>query len=225
MLRDGLTEGSGWLFTILVLLALSGCVHPQGFSDKAWYDLPGDEAPSARRYKGSVRSWQYLLMRDGVKIAIDLYLPQGLSQGEKIPTILHLTRYVRAFETRWLFRLLLRGRPYVPFVNKTQDAFVRHGYAWVSVDVRGSGASYGTRPCPWSQDEVEDGAEIVDWVLKQPWSNGKVGATGISYVGYSALFLLLNHHPAVKAIAPSGYGFDNYTDVAFPGGILKNGRQ
>ncbi|UCD59316.1 MAG: CocE/NonD family hydrolase [Candidatus Hydrogenedentota bacterium] len=155
----------------------------------------------------------YLTMRDGVKIAVDLHLPDGLPEGAKIPTILYQTRYIRSLEFRWPFSLFKRGP------NKTIARFVSHGYAWVSVDARGSGASYGTRPYPWSPDEVKDGAEIADWIISQPWSDGKVGTFGTSYTGTTSEFLLVNNHPAVKAAAPRFALFDVYTDIAFPGGI------
>jgi putative CocE/NonD family hydrolase len=152
-------------------------------------------------------------MRDGVKIAIDLYLPEGLEEGARVPTILHQTRYHRSMELRWPFSRLLRGP------GRTITRFVTCGYAWVSVDARGSGASFGTRSSPWSPDEVRDGAEIVDWIVDQPWSDGKVGSFGGSYDGTTAEFLLVNRHPAVKAVAPLFALFDVYTDIAYPGGI------
>ena len=55
--------------------------------------------------------------------------------------------------------------------------------------------------------------------MSQPWSNGLVGATGISYAGTAAEMLLVNRHPAVKAVAPRFSLFDVYTDIAFPGGV------
>ncbi|MCA9453626.1 MAG: hypothetical protein KC584_13510, partial [Nitrospira sp.] len=48
------------------------------------------------------RTSQYLTMRDGVKIAVDVYLPAGLKPGHTIPTLLHQTRYWRAIDYRWL---------------------------------------------------------------------------------------------------------------------------
>jgi len=158
----------------------------------------------------------YLTMRDGVKIAMDLHLPTGLKEGERIPTILFQTRYVRSFEHRWPFSLFMDENMET---GDTIKLFVPRGYAWVQVDVRGSGASFGTRPFPWAPDEVKDGAEIVDWIIEQPWSDGKVGSLGWSYTGTTSEFLLVNNHPAVKAVAPRFALFDNYTDIAFPGGI------
>jgi putative CocE/NonD family hydrolase len=164
---------------------------------------------------------RYLTMRDGVRIAIDVYLPAGDADGAKLPAILHQTRYYRSMELRWPWRLLLGGKPFdhTGLYARRRRRFVAGGYAWVDVDVRGSGASYGTRPCEWAPDEVRDGAAVVDWIVRQPWSSGRVGALGISYDGTAAEFLLANRHPAVRAIAPRFALFDAYTDIAFPGGI------
>jgi len=97
--------------------------------------------------------------------------------------------------------------------------FVTRGYAYVIVDVRGSGASFGTRRAELGPREVRDGSEVVDWIVRQPWSDGRVGATGVSYVGTTAELLLVNQHPAVKAIVPQFSLFDAYPDIVFPGGV------
>jgi len=59
----------------------------------------------------------------------------------------------------------------------------------------------------------------VDWIVRQSWSDGTVGATGGSYEGTAAEFLMINRHPDVKALAPLFSLYDTYTDIAFPGGI------
>ncbi|UCH36701.1 MAG: CocE/NonD family hydrolase [Armatimonadota bacterium] len=164
----------------------------------------------------SVQS-SYLTMRDGVRIAIDLYLPDEVGEGEKLPTILHQTRYFRRMDLRWPAGLLVPADGYAAL--GTRKGFVTRGYAWVSVDVRGTGASYGHRVGPYPTEQVEDAAEIVDWITRQPWSNGKVGALGISYDAGAAELLLANKHPAVNAIAPQFMLFDTYTDIVCPGGI------
>ena|SRR5215469_2784802 len=76
-----------------------------------------------------------------------------------------------------------RANPNWPFQRKL---FLAQGYAWLDVDVRGTGASFGHRAYPWSPDEIRDGAEVIDWIVRQPWSNGKVGAIGTSYDGGAA---------------------------------------
>ena len=165
---------------------------------------------------------RYLTMRDGVRIALDLYLPKGWKDGEGLlPTVLYQTRYFRSIRLRAPFYQLLGSKPLIHGQGEVRRRkwFAMNGFAWIDVDVRGSGASFGTRICPWSPDEIRDGREIVDWILEQPWSNQEVVAMGISYSGTTSECLLLNQHPAVKAISPRFSVFDVYTDVAFPGGI------
>jgi uncharacterized protein len=186
-------------------------------TDAAWYDA---QLPR-QTYRGMRYSSCYLTMHDGVRIAITLCLPAGLASDARVPTILHQTRYFRSMEFRQPFRGLLGGRAlhHIPSTAHCRKRFVGSGYAWVDVDVRGTGASYGGRVSEWSPDEIRDGAQIVDWIVRQPWSSGKVGALGSSYSGASAEFLLANAHPAVRAVAPRFSLFDAYPDIAFPGGI------
>ena len=88
------------------------------------------------------------------------------------------------------------------------------------MDVRGTGASFGTWPYPWPSESLEDAHEIVDWIINQPWSNGKVGGYGISYLGTTAELLPVPNHPAVKAVIPQFNHPDAYIDIAFPGGVF-----
>jgi putative CocE/NonD family hydrolase len=162
-------------------------------------------------------------MRDGVRIAIDICLPRGLPPSARVPTIVRQTRYFRRFLVRKRARLLVSEATLDPMNAPMRALFTSRGYAWVDVDARGSGASFGDRPCPWwLEGEVKDGAEIVDFIVKQPWSNGLVGSTGVSYDGTTADFLATNAHPAVRAIAPRFSLFDAYADIAFPGGLRQS---
>jgi uncharacterized protein len=185
--------------------------------DGAWYPA----LPPQRKHGKVKFSSRHLTMRDGVRIAVNLYVPSGSTSGARLPAIVHQTRYYRSMELRLPLRKLVAGSTFehIPPTAKSRRRFVANGYAWVDVDVRGSGASYGSRACEWSPDEIRDGAEIVEWIIRQPWSNGLVGALGTSYDGASAEFLLVNRHPAVRAVAPRFALFDAYTDIAFPGGI------
>jgi putative CocE/NonD family hydrolase len=155
----------------------------------------------------------YITMRDGVKIAVDVWLPPDASPKNRYPTLIRATRYWRdegvtnaSFRTR---------------TGSAQEAirWTSLGYAVVFVDARGSGASFGTRAHPWSADEMKDYGEVIDYVVGQPWSNGKVGAYGISYEGNTAAMVGLLGNPAVKAVIPQFADFDVYTDVAAPGGV------
>jgi len=200
------------VLVFFLTLPFTACGGGGGASD-GW---PGVHVPlraAEAPYSDWTRESRYLEMRDGVRIAVDVYLPKRLEPGTRLPSILHQTSYHRSHAFRWPFSLFM-DRP-----GPVVELFVTRGYAWIDVDARGSGASFGTRPMPWSPDEVQDGADIVTWIVSQPWSNGLVGATGISYAGTAAEMLLVNRHPAVKAVAPRFSLFDVYTDIAFPGGV------
>jgi len=90
----------------------------------------------------------------------------------------------------------------------------------VEVDVRGSGASYGTSRHPWPRAEIADGRAIVDWITAQSWSDGGVGAYGNSYSAGVAELLTAAQHPALRAVIARFDHFDNYAGIGFPGGIF-----
>lgn len=184
-------------------------VPPQHYADTrpATYELP---APRSC----------YLTMRDGCRLAIDIYVPEApsdasqASSAKTFPTIVLFTPYYRRF------KLKAGGSgENAPNTAKFRDYFVPRGYAVVVIDVRGTGASFGTRDSFRSPRERDDSREVVDWIVAQPWCNGAVGATGISYLGAASDFLASTRHPAVKAIAPLFSVWDTYTDNYFPGGI------
>ncbi len=152
-------------------------------------------------------------MRDGVKLAIDVVLPRNLPFDVKIPTLILQTRYWRARELRIPFKWFQKPDKFLEF-------FTSYGYSIVLVDVRGTGASFGTWPHPWSRDEIMDGSDIANWIVSQPWSNGKIASIGVSYLGVTAEFLAVTNHPAVKAVVQQFSQFDLYTEAPFPGGIF-----
>jgi uncharacterized protein len=158
----------------------------------------------------------YVTMRDGVRLAVDVYLPDGAA---RVPSILILTPYYRRFR-------LAPGAPdgieAAPGASRFRDVFVPRGYALVVVDVRGTGASFGTRDSFRSPRERADHAEIADWVIRQEWSDGRIGATGISYVGAAADFLAGTGHKAVRAVAPLFSVWDTWSNHYYPGGLLLN---
>jgi putative CocE/NonD family hydrolase len=172
------------------------------------------------QYKGMTAESVYIPMRDGVRLAVDVVLPKNLPPDARIPALLSQTRYWRAMEMRVPFKWFLRPELLDPDFKDFQPFFTSHGYALVLVDVRGTGASFGTWPHPWTRESIVDAGEIVDWIVAQPWSNGKVGGYGISYVGTTAELLAAPNHPAVKAVIPMFNHPDAYTDIAFPGGVF-----
>jgi len=174
----------------------------------------GGYAAPAPRYTGTSASSVYIPMRDGVRLAAEVVLPKGLEAGARIPALLSQTRYWRARELRVPFKWFLTPEVLEPDFRDFQPFFTSHGYALVLLDVRGTGASFGAWPHPWAEDSVSDSAEAVDWIVAQPWSNGKVGGYGISYLGTTAELLAVPDHPAVKAVIPMFNHPDAFTDMS-----------
>lgn len=171
-----------------------------------------------KNYKGFKYASKYIPMKDSVLLAADIFLPKKIKKNEQVPTILYLNRYVRSLKAKFPYRLL--KHPVLTVVSEEEiKYFTAHGYACVIIDTRGSGASLGKRKMEFSPQEVKDGAEVVDWIVAQKWSNGKVGSTGISYLGTTAELLLVNQHPNVKACIPRSNIFDLYNHMLFPGGV------
>ncbi|MHA1658791.1 MAG: CocE/NonD family hydrolase [Promethearchaeota archaeon] len=169
-----------------------------------------------KKYESYSVSSTYITMPDGVKIATDIALPEGLTSDDKIPSVLIQTRYWRTARYRVLFKNFIK-----PLGARNHiKAFTGFGYAVLSVDVRGTGASFGTRIGPWSEDEVKDDKDIIDWIIEQPWSDGKVVALGNSYSGTTAELVAVSNHPAVKGIVAMHNELDPFIDIIFPGGIL-----
>ncbi len=167
-------------------------------------------------YQGAQTSSHYLSMRDGTKIAIDVCLPKDLATSSKLPAILIMARYWRSFALRTPDQ---PGKAPMGPRDPIADFLVTHGYAVLLVDVRGSGASFDTWEYVTSPTEKADMGDVAAWVVQQPWSNGVVGAVGISYEGSTAELLAASGEAAVRAIVPQETEFDIYTDIAFPGGI------
>jgi putative CocE/NonD family hydrolase len=150
----------------------------------------------------------YITMPDGVKIAADVILPKDLSAEAKLPAVLTQTRYWRATEGR---------QP-----TGADRYWVNYGYAVVNTDVRGTGASFGRWPAPWSRDEVRDMGDVVKWIVAQAWSNGKVVTIGTSYTANTAELTSVSNHPSVKAVIPRFSDFDLYKQLAMPGGFFND---
>ena len=159
----------------------------------------------------------YITVRDGVKIAATICIPKGLMSGDKLPTLLYQTRYQRTHHLRLPFRWVWR-ETFDHYPNT--ELFTAAGYVCIYTDVRGCGASHGYRLGPFSEDEVKDGIDIVDWIIKQPWSDGNVVSNGISYTGFTSEWLATNNHSAVKSVMPGHSGWDPFFDMILPGGCF-----
>ena len=163
---------------------------------------------------GYQRESRYLPMRDGCRIAIDVLHPTkgGAPISEPSPTVLHATPYRRAFELTGLgssaARYIEELRSMEPGELVTQYEerpiardLIQHGYRFVSVDIRGTGASFGAEyGDSWLAGH--DMAAVIDWICEQPWSSGRVGMVGISYEGMMQFFTAAHQPQGLKCIAP-----------------------
>jgi putative CocE/NonD family hydrolase len=154
----------------------------------------------------------YVPMPDGVRIAVDIWLPADLPADEKIPAIFVFTRYWRAYG---LVEDSLEIQP--PY--RTALYLAERGYALVAVDGRGSGASFGVRTSEYSPAEIADLAPLLDWVAEQRWCNGKIASWGTSYTGNTAFIAAGAGSDALKIVAANSADFDAYSQLMFPGGV------
>jgi putative CocE/NonD family hydrolase len=176
------------------------------------YDRPAD-------FEFVVKRSQYVRMRDGVRLAVDVTLPKGLPDTARVPVVLFQTRYWRAMQIRFPYRMFVSSESLAGIVGTIRDYLVRRGYGWVDVDVRGSGASFGNRPWDYAPDEIRDAGDLADWIIAQKWSDGHIVTAGASYTGSTAEFSLINRHPAIVGTINLSSEYDQFTDILLPGGI------
>lgn len=156
-------------------------------------------------------------MADGISLALTLYLPKDGPASGQYPTIFTYTPYHRT-------RLdPATGSEVTWFDTAVVEFFTSYGYAMVLADMRGSGASFGTKE-DMTPQLAADGRQLVDWIATQPWSNGNVGMVGGSYLGWAQLATAGTKPEALKCIMPELTAFDTYTGPVFnPGGIKNHG--
>lgn len=155
---------------------------------------------------------EYVRMPDGVRLAVDVWLPAGTAEHARLPTVLEADRY-------WRAKAYTGGYQQNPNYPIAQPWTAR-GYAYVFADLRGTGASFGTVKAELGRQLVADVGPLAGWAAAQPWSNGRVGVTGVSYAADIAIGSLALHNPHITAVAPISYDFDPYEDIMRPGGIL-----
>jgi uncharacterized protein len=173
--------------------------------------------PPEKRHKGVQAASQYITMRDGTHIAVDVMLPTHPAPTTPLPAVMIMARYWRSMELR------VPDQPNKALIGPREpiaDYLLARGFAVVVVDARGTGASTGESRHPWTPEELADYGEVAAWVTAQSWSNGNIGAVGISYEGSTAQHLLGSGVAGVKSAAPMEYEFDVYTDIALPGGVF-----
>ncbi len=172
-------------------------------------------------------------MRDGVTLRLNLWRPAG---DGPFPVILSAHPYGKdrvptkkrgGWKLNKQFRIMNQPEPLRISDQTSWEApdpvwWAQQGYAVVNLDTRGGGHSDG-RGDLLSDQEADDIAQVIAWTADQPWSNGRVGMLGVSYLALSQYKVASLNPPALKAICPWEGFTDAYRDFFTPGGIVENG--
>ncbi len=188
-------------------------------------------------YKKWVRTSQYITVRDGTRLAVDIFRPAKNGKPVIIPlpviwthhryhrsSIYKLPRHTNVFKLLIAFaKLLLKNNTPQTQLDNTPwlKTLIKHGYVIGVIDVRGGGASYGTYTEPFSQAEANDAYDVTEWFAAQSWCNQNVGMFGDSYMGITQYMAASKAPPHLKAIFPEVAMFDLY-EFTYPGGVFRH---
>lgn len=182
---------------------------------KDWHELI-----SQPKYGVKVEKSIYVKMRDGVRLATDIYRPD--SEG-KFPALLGMSPYGKEMQ-----KLPIEDFPTDTKLGNAgieagnSEYFVSRGYVHILADCRGTGDSEGVYGNT-SNKEYEDGYDLVEWIAQQPWCSGNVGMIGMSYPAMIQLGVAALNPPHLKAIFPHDALTDVYRHNTYHGGILDIG--
>ncbi|MCW6530154.1 CocE/NonD family hydrolase [Sphingomonas sp. MMSM20] len=159
----------------------------------------------------TILSDQMVAMRDGVRLATDIYLPDGPGP---FPVLLERTPYDKTGTNHGDFTARDPEPRSKPEIARW---FVEAGYAYVLQDCRGRFASEGV--FTKYLREAEDGADTLAWLLDQPWCDGRVGTLGLSYGAHVQNALACLNPPGLAAMFLDSGGFSS----AYHGGARQGG--
>jgi hypothetical protein len=147
----------------------------------------------------------WIALADGTRLAARIWRPVT---DEPVPAILEYLPYRKGDLTAG------RDEPYASW-------FAGHGYAYVRVDIRGTGDSDGIINDEYAPQEQDDALEAIAWIAAQPWCTGALGMIGISWGGFNGLQIAARRPPALKAVISMCSTDDRYADdVHYKGGCM-----
>jgi putative CocE/NonD family hydrolase len=151
----------------------------------------------------------WIRLEDGCRLSARMWLPADAAT-HPVPAILEYIPYRKRDGTRG------RDEPMHAY-------FAGHGYAAVRVDTRGSGESEDVLQDEYLQLELDDAVEVIDWIARQPWCDGKVGMMGKSWGGFNCLQVAALRPRVLKAVLSVCSTDDRYADdIHYMGGCLLN---
>jgi uncharacterized protein len=212
---------------IVVIRRTSSATYGTGTDEKkasARFKYAGYSSP---RYTGHDKKVLFVSMPDGVKLAVDVFIPAGGPAQKSFPVVFIYNPYDRSYinpHLKWWERAYmwvrygLSGNVFDQMIYDENRYLVSHGYAIVVADMRGTGASFGSQ-MPFELRVGTDGKELVDWIARQEWCDGNVGMLGLSYRGWGQLVTAKYRPRALKCIMPEVIALTGYTEGFRPGGI------
>ncbi len=167
----------------------------------------------------SFAAHSYVPHTPGTKL-IDNYVPVAEDDPTKATQLRMQAEYPKApVDGRFPTLLVYQGYSHkLGPTNAFRTWATKQGYAVMVVSVRGAGCSGGSYDF-LSEQEAADGEDVINWITRQKWSNGKVALIGDSYAGLEQLPVAARRPQGLVAIAPGQPVADLYRDVAYPGGI------
>lgn len=161
-------------------------------------------------YRDVVRVSRYVPVRDGTKLAVNIYRPAvgTVPVPAALPVVFAFTPYRARFTDKdgRVVDLALDDR-------LALRSLIRAGYVVVTADIRGKGASFGQRRGFQDRTEALDGRDLVEWSARQPFSTGKVGMIGCSYLGGTTFHTATTAPPSLKAVFIGASDLDKYAFV------------
>lgn len=161
-----------------------------------------------------------IAVRDGTVLLANVFRPQGAG---RFPVIMSSAPYGKdkGFPHHREMGVVDPGgdTTYLPFEQPNPGFWVPRGYALVQYDTRGFSGSQGYATMLDDQ-EARDYYDAIEWAAAQPWSNGSVGLSGVSYYAANQYRVATLKPPHLKAIMPWQGLADPYRDIAYQGGIL-----
>jgi hypothetical protein len=177
------------------------------------------EGKTGARYDVALTSDVMVTMRDGVRLATDVYRParNGKPVPGRFPVILERTPYGKTVVSR--SELSVKD----PVAKSRADVarfFVSRGYVVIYQDCRGRYGSEGEFVKYLS--DGHDGYDACAWIVRQPWCNGKIGTMGLSYAAHTQGALACTNAPGIAAMFLDSGGFANaYQDGIRQGGAFE----
>lgn len=183
---------------VAAVLTLTGLAAPSSSAPAKSFDYTKVKGLSRPAYATKRYTFD-VPMKDGVKLYVEVVRP---SKPGRYATILELSPYHGTNADRSGTRILPGPKNGQNQSIGLAGYFAPRGYAVVFADLRGTGKSEGCLDHMGKLDQ-SDAYEIVEWAAKQPWSNGRVGMTGHSYVGSTPQMAAAQNPPHLKTIVPS----------------------